>query len=173
MARALAQAVGARLIMGVNFEADSRVVAGAEARAMLEVIGRRRIQALELGNEPELYGSRPWYSTPTGREVSGRPADWWFPTLNQDYAHVRAGIGSVPLAGPTIGSVSWMADLSQFLAGERHDINRSRRARRGRPRRCRYSFRGRLCLDGRLSRCRRLRRFLRQRCAAHHRHQQN
>jgi hypothetical protein len=85
---------------------------------MLKVIGRRRIEAFELGNEPELYGSRPWYSTATGREVSGRSRDWWLPTLNQDYTRIVAAMGSVPLAGPTMGTLSWMPYLSQFLAGQ-------------------------------------------------------
>jgi hypothetical protein len=118
VAMALAQAVGARLILGVNFEADSGVLAGAQTRAMLDVVGRGRIEAFELGNEPELYGGRPWYRTTAGLGVSGRPADWDFAALNQDYARVAAAMGSVPLAGPSIGALSWMADLSPFLASE-------------------------------------------------------
>ncbi len=118
VAKALATQVGARLIMGVNFEVDSRAVAAAETRAMLRVIGRNRIYAFELGNEPELYGSRPWYWTKTGREAFGRPADWYFATLNADYAQIAPALGDVPLAGPTIGAGSWMADLVPFLAGE-------------------------------------------------------
>jgi Glycosyl hydrolase family 79 C-terminal beta domain len=117
VARALAQAVGARLILGVNFEADSRVVAGAQTRAMLDVVGRSRIEAFELGNEPDLYAGLPWY-TRDGRGIPGRPAGWDFATLNQDYQRVAAAMGSVPLAGPSIGALSWMADLSPFLASE-------------------------------------------------------
>ena len=55
--RALARALGARLILGINLEADSTAVAGTEADALVAGIGRGRIEALELGNEPELYGS--------------------------------------------------------------------------------------------------------------------
>jgi Glycosyl hydrolase family 79 C-terminal beta domain len=117
VARALAQAVGARLILGVNFEADSRVLAGAQTRAMLDVVGRSRIEAFELGNEPDLYAGLPWY-TRDGRGIPGRPAGWDFATLNQDYQRVAAAMGSVPLAGPSIGALSWMADLSPFLASE-------------------------------------------------------
>jgi hypothetical protein len=85
---------------------------------MLRYIGRSRIDAFELGNEPELYGSRPWYMTRSGLEAYGRPSNWWFPTLNADYGHIAPALGHVPLAGPTIGAGSWMADLSAFLTSE-------------------------------------------------------
>jgi hypothetical protein len=117
VARVLAEAVGARLILGVNFEADSRVLAAAQTRAMLSVIGRSRIEAFELGNEPDLYFGLPWYSR-SGRGVPGRPAGWDFATLNQDYTRVAGSMGSVPLAGPSIGALSWMADLSPFLMAD-------------------------------------------------------
>lgn len=118
VAKALATEVGAHLIMGVNFEANSRSLAAAETRAMLRVIGRNRIYAFELGNEPELYGSRPWYWTKTGREAFGRDANWYFTALNADYTNIAPALGDVPLAGPTIGAGSWMADLVPFLASE-------------------------------------------------------
>ena len=54
-ARDLAVSAGARLILGVNLEADNPVIAAAEAGHLLDGIGRRRIAALEVGNEPELY----------------------------------------------------------------------------------------------------------------------
>lgn len=59
VARAAARDVHARLILGINFEADSTRIAAAEARAMVNRIGRPSIDALELGTEPELYGSYP------------------------------------------------------------------------------------------------------------------
>jgi hypothetical protein len=118
VARTLARKVGARLIMGVNFEADSRELAAAETQAMLRVIGRNRIYAFELGNEPELYGSRPWYWTKSGQEAFGRTGEWYFTALNADYARVAPALGPVALAGPTIGAGSWMADLAPFLASE-------------------------------------------------------
>jgi hypothetical protein len=114
----LARAVKARLIMGVNFEANSRVLAQAEVQAMLRNIGRNRIEAFELGNEPELYGSRPWYSTTSGHVAFGRPGDWYFSALNTDYARIAPALGALPLAGPTIGAGSWMADLGPFLDSE-------------------------------------------------------
>jgi hypothetical protein len=114
---ALARAVGARLILGLNFEADSTTVAKAEEGAMIKVIGRDRIQAFELGNEPELYSSFPWYYAADGAGVVGRANGWDFSMFSQDYERVAAALGPVPLAGPTIGSLPWV-DLSQFLAAE-------------------------------------------------------
>ena len=60
-ARALAVAVHARLILGVNLAVGRPSLAAAEARALLRGIGSRRVAALELGNEPDVYGVFPWY----------------------------------------------------------------------------------------------------------------
>lgn len=114
---ALAQAVGARLVLGLNFEANSPMVAAAEARSMLGVIGPGRIEAFELGNEPELYSSFTWYRRPDGTSVPGRPAGWDSAVFTRDFARVAAAVGQVPLAGPTVGGLSWL-DLGQFLAAE-------------------------------------------------------
>jgi hypothetical protein len=115
---ALAQAVGARLILGLNFEANSRVLAAAQEQAMLKFIGPRRIDAFELGNEPELYSSFTWYRKPDGTSVLGRRAGWDFASFTQDFARVAAAIGHAPLVGPTVGGLSWL-NLGQFLAAER------------------------------------------------------
>jgi hypothetical protein len=114
---ALAQAVGARLILGLNFEANSPVLAAAEERAMLRLIGPARIDAFELGNEPELYSSFTWYRKPDGTSVFGRRAGWDFSVFNRDFARVAAAIGPAPLAGPTVGGLSWL-NLRQFLSAE-------------------------------------------------------
>jgi hypothetical protein len=65
--RALAIAVPARLIMGVNLAAGSPRVAKAEAQAFMSGIGRRHLIALEVGNEPDVYGVFPWYTGRHGR----------------------------------------------------------------------------------------------------------
>ncbi len=114
---ALARAVGARLILGLNLEANNPVVATAEERAMVKVIGSKSIQAFELGNEPELYSSFPWYYAADGNGVVGRPSGWDFSMFSQDYQRIASALGPVPLAGPTVGALSWV-DLSQFLASE-------------------------------------------------------
>jgi hypothetical protein len=64
--KALAAATGARLTLGIDLEADSATVAATEADQLVGGLGRNQIEALELGNEPELYGKFTW-----GR--SGKP----------------------------------------------------------------------------------------------------
>ncbi len=58
---AFADALGGKLILGVNLAAGRPAIAAAEARAFLQGIGRSRIQALEIGNEPDLYSMFAWY----------------------------------------------------------------------------------------------------------------
>ncbi len=60
-ARALAAASDARLILGVGLEADQPRIDAVEAEKLLGGIGRGYVDALEIGNEPELYPVVPWY----------------------------------------------------------------------------------------------------------------
>jgi len=117
VAHALAQTLDARLILGINFEADSGRVAAAEAQAMIRVIGSTRIAGLELGNEPELYGSFAWYKARDGRHVDGRPKPYDYPEFLQDFANIARSLPrGAPLAGPGTGSPVWIPLLAQFLA---------------------------------------------------------
>ena len=118
VARALAQETRLRYIMGINLEADNRVVEAAEARALLSGIGQRHIAALELGNEPELYSIRGYYNTPRGVPMAGRPPSYDFQTFTDEFSRFRRAIGGFPLAGPSSGSYSWLQHLPQFLAAE-------------------------------------------------------
>ncbi|HEX2703546.1 MAG TPA: glycosyl hydrolase family 79 C-terminal domain-containing protein [Solirubrobacteraceae bacterium] len=119
VARALARAVDARLILGVNFEADSARLAGVEGQALVDQIGSKWIDGLELGNEPELYAGYPWYVPPGGHGVYGRPRSWSFSDFVQDFANISRSLPRrVTLAGPAIGSLGWISRLGQFLAGD-------------------------------------------------------
>jgi Glycosyl hydrolase family 79 C-terminal beta domain len=113
---ALAHQLGARLILGVNFEADSTRVADAQAQALIAGIGRSSIEALELGNEPELYGSFTWYTTPSGRHVTGRPNGYDFGDYQGDFTRVSASLPRLPLAGPATGAPKWIPETGPFLA---------------------------------------------------------
>jgi hypothetical protein len=115
--RAAARALSARLILGVNFESDSRAIAGAESRALLRGVGRRYIAGLELGNEPEVYGSLGWYQTPAGTPVLGRPPTYDFAAYLRDYARVRGALPrDVPLVGPASGAPQWLSGLGRYLS---------------------------------------------------------
>jgi hypothetical protein len=116
--KALADAVDAHLTMGINLEADSRRLAAAEGRAIVGGIGPR-LAALELGNEPELYGNQNfgWYVR-DGQNVTGRPPTYDFPDFTRDFSTIAAGLPPVPLAGPASGAHRWLDELGWFTAAE-------------------------------------------------------
>jgi hypothetical protein len=118
IARGLAQALNAKLILGLNLEANSATVAGAEAAALLHGIGAHSVEAFELGNEAELYSSFPWYRTRAGRAVHGRPPGYGFTDFTSDFTRVAAALPDTPLAGPALSGTSWLRRLVEFLARE-------------------------------------------------------
>jgi hypothetical protein len=117
VAAALARATNAHLIFGVNMEAGSPIEASAESRAIMTVIGRTLLKGIEIGNEPELYGSK-WYYKIGGREYFARPASWDFQSFMSEYLQFAAALGQVPLVGPAIGAHTWMPYLSEYLDQE-------------------------------------------------------
>jgi hypothetical protein len=117
VARALAHASYARYILGINLEAGSDAIERAEARALLAGIGRAHIEALELGNEPELYSKLGWYRSGT-RHVPGRPASYSFQGFTGEVSSFRKVISPLLIAGPSTGSFWWLTNLAQFLAAE-------------------------------------------------------
>ena len=116
--RALARALRARLIVGLNFEADDAALASAEARALIDGLGRGAVRALELGNEPDLYASFPWYRLPDGQPVTGRPSSYDMSALIGDFTRFAAMLPPGRLAGPSLGAPGWTRELGRFLAAE-------------------------------------------------------
>ncbi|MBV8955639.1 MAG: hypothetical protein JO153_14845 [Solirubrobacterales bacterium] len=116
--QALAQALHARLILGVNLAAGRPALAVAEARALLAGIGRRNIDAFEIGNEPDLYNVFAWSRDRLGRVVFSRPASYNVLALAIDYVRWRAALPSAPLAGPSFASLSWTSALGSFIASQ-------------------------------------------------------
>jgi hypothetical protein len=120
--RALARALRARLIFGLNLEANRPQLAAAEAQALERGIASGphppQIRAFELGNEPDLYPSFPWYRTATGQHITGRPASYDMGSLISDYADFAAALPGRILAGPSLGAPAWTRQLGRFLAAE-------------------------------------------------------
>ncbi|MGE5617535.1 MAG: glycosyl hydrolase family 79 C-terminal domain-containing protein [Candidatus Woesearchaeota archaeon] len=118
--RALAEATGARMILGVNFAADRPDLAAAEARAYLAGIGRRRIEGLEIGNEPDNYGIFPWYRTDQGRGqwVWARPNTYSLNDFITEFSRFRSALPAVPIAGPAFAELTWLNGIGQFLSAE-------------------------------------------------------
>jgi hypothetical protein len=117
VAKALAQQTNARYILGINLEANSRVIETDESHALMAGIGRRYIDALELGNEPELYSKLGWYRS-GNTFVPGRPPSFDFTGFTNEFSQFRHELFPVPTAGPSTGSYWWLTHLSQFLADE-------------------------------------------------------
>jgi hypothetical protein len=129
-AQLLANETNAKLIMGLNLEANRVSIAEAEEWQLIKGLGQQRIAAFEIGNEPELYAYVPWYYV-----VNGRPSPWFgpiqsgtpvlarrrgynFPIFTGEFTRFREGLGNVPLAGPATGNFHWLSQLPQFLAAE-------------------------------------------------------
>ncbi len=70
---------------------------------------------MELGNEPELYGSWGWYTNSRGQSVKGRPASYDLSAFTRDFANIARGVPG-PLTGPTIGGIGWFTGLANFIA---------------------------------------------------------
>ena len=117
--RALAQRLGAHLILGVNLEQDTPQLAAAEASALIDGVGRQSVRALELGNEPDLYSAFPWYRS-AGHAVFGRPRSYDESAYIRDFDGLTGALPSVPLAGPSLSGRQWTQGLGQFLAAEPH-----------------------------------------------------
>jgi hypothetical protein len=123
---ALARALDAQLVLGVNLEADSARLARTEADEFLTTIGRRYVSALDLGNEPPLYRGIPWYRVRNGQvipwyedagtEVFGRSLSWGPSTFITDYAQLLAALPRVPILGPDTQQATWFAAYKRFVS---------------------------------------------------------
>ncbi|MGN6869450.1 MAG: glycosyl hydrolase family 79 C-terminal domain-containing protein [Solirubrobacteraceae bacterium] len=115
--RALASAVPAQLIMGVNLAAERPRVAAAEAQAFLSGIGPSYLGALEVGNEPDVYGVFPWYTSRHVR-VFARPAAYNLPAFIGQLTRWQATLPDLPLAGPALAELPWLSGLPTLLASD-------------------------------------------------------
>ncbi len=124
--QSLARALDAQLVLGVNLEADSPRLAQTEADAFLTYIGRRYVGALDIGNEPPLYSSMPWYRrqggsvfpwySGIGTAVFSRGLNWGPAGFVNEYARILAALPRIPIAGPDTQRASWFAAYERFLS---------------------------------------------------------
>jgi hypothetical protein len=115
---AFARDARAQLIMGVNLAAGRPAFAAAEARAMLQGIGRRHIDAFEIGNEPDVYGMFPWYQTRSGHDVYSRASSYDLGRYVLQFSAWRRAMPRAPIAGPAFAELTWLDGLPQFIAAE-------------------------------------------------------
>jgi hypothetical protein len=119
--RALAADLHGKLILGVNLAADRTAIAAAEAQAYLKDIGRRYIQDLEIGNEPDLYGVFPSYKDRHGRARLARSRKYGLGDYIHEFSRWAKALPALPLAGPATSAPWWMGRLGSFISAE-HDM---------------------------------------------------
>jgi hypothetical protein len=124
---ALLRKSGASTILGLNLAVDRRAVVREEARQLIARLPRGSVNALELGNEPEVYGAFPRFRDANGEPVYARaPGAWGYRRYRTDLRRfiraLRPVRGSIPLAAPASGSASWPPSLGKFLATTRADV---------------------------------------------------
>jgi hypothetical protein len=119
--RTLASDLGAQLIVGLNLAGNDPALAAAEARAVLGRIGRDRVQALEIGNEPNLFNVIPWYHNAAGKPVTARGPGYGFSAFAGDFGRTSRALPPAPQAGPAYGigpsstKGPWISKLPGFL----------------------------------------------------------
>ncbi len=118
VARAVVRASGARLLLGIDLEADSVPLAATEEQQLAAGLRPGTVLGFELGNEPSLYGLFPWYRTAAGRNVAGRSRHYGFGAYLADFHQIAAGLPLGPLAGPSSGGTGWWSQLGRFLSAE-------------------------------------------------------
>jgi Glycosyl hydrolase family 79 C-terminal beta domain len=117
--RALAVQTGGRYILDLNLKLGSAAEIAAEEHAFRTGIGRKRIEAFEIGNEPELYPITPFYYEGPGRTpVYPRPTTYDFSAYAQEMSQFAKPLRGTALAGPVTGSFLWLAQLRNLLAAE-------------------------------------------------------
>jgi hypothetical protein len=117
--QALAADLNAKLILGVNLAAGRPAIAAAEGRAFMSGIGSRYIDALEIGNEPDLYSVFPWYKDRRGRAFRRRGRHYDLQAYTKQFTQWSKVLPpGVPLAGPAVSGPSWMNRLGSFIKAE-------------------------------------------------------
>lgn len=117
--RALAVQTGGKLILDLNLKLNSAAEISAESHAFLTGIGRQNIDALEIGNEPELYTISPWYYKGAGKKpVYPRSHGFNFKAYAREVTRYAKLLGTEPLAGPATGALPWLTKLPKVFAAE-------------------------------------------------------
>jgi hypothetical protein len=125
-AHALAEVTNAQYLLGINLEANRTRISQVEADRLVKGIGSRYIDALEIGNEPDLYTSVPWY-----RRAGGHPLPWYShdgspvfsrgPTYGpqsyvEEVARTLKVVPRLPIAGPETGSPLWADAFDRLVS---------------------------------------------------------
>jgi hypothetical protein len=120
---ALARALDAHMIMGLNLAADQPRLAAAEARRFEGAMGRQ-VSAFEIGNEPNVYGKIAELKVGRDKFVKARHRGFGYPSFVRQFdavARVAPGrrlAGPALAVGPKADKGSWVQSMGPFLAHE-------------------------------------------------------
>ncbi|MFL5865065.1 MAG: hypothetical protein ACJ780_30595, partial [Solirubrobacteraceae bacterium] len=118
---ALARQLGARMIMGLNLAANDPALAAAELRAYVNALPKGSIDALEIGNEPNVYNKITIYRTEAGVPFHARPRSFGYPAFRSQFEATARRTLPFALAGPALatgpapGRGSWVNIVSDLL----------------------------------------------------------
>jgi hypothetical protein len=125
LAHRLAQATDAQLMLGLELQADQPKIDRVEARQLLRRVGSRYVQSLQIGNEPELYRSIPWYKrlnghavvwySKAGTPVYARPRTYGPTQFIAEVSRIMRVIPRYAIAGPETNIPAWTQAFSRFL----------------------------------------------------------
>lgn len=114
--QALASDLGAKLILDINLAAGRPAIAAAEGRALLAGVGRKFIDAFEIGNEPDLYPVFPWYRDRRGHINTARNRKYDLTAYTKQFSQWSQALPQMPLAGPATSGPAWMGKLGRFIS---------------------------------------------------------
>ncbi len=117
--RALAEQTGGKLVLDLNLKLGSAAEITDEANAFRTGIGAKNIDALEIGNEPELYPITPYYyAEPSNAPVYPRRRSYNRAAYLKEMAGFAARLHGFATAGPATGNRDWLARLPRLFAVE-------------------------------------------------------
>jgi hypothetical protein len=118
---ALARALGARMIMGLNLAANDPALDAAELREYVAALPKGSIDAVEIGNEPNVYSKITIYRTPAGGPYPARPRNFGYPEFRRQFERIARETRPAELAapalaaGPSPGPGSWVNTVADLL----------------------------------------------------------
>ncbi len=102
---ALDRGLGAKLILGINLAANEPALGAAEARAYVKALGgTSSIEALEIGNEPNLYSGVTAFPGLNGKPVAARPKGFGFPQFAEQFDAIAKAMPRLSLAAPALSA---------------------------------------------------------------------
>ncbi len=114
----LAASTNAKLLLGLNLEANRARLDQYAANQYLKLVGTRSIGAFEIGNEPDLYPLIPWYKLVNGKvepwyvtggvPVFSRQRSYGPTQFGQELSRTIRLLPKLPEAGPETGHPGWL-----------------------------------------------------------------